>query len=320
MPNINRMLQCVLIFTFSVMAQSGDASVETWEIDNISSVAGYSTTVLGNPVVVEDDGKAVEFDGVDDGLIVNANPVAGAQAFTVEVIFKPYASASPDNIEQRFVHMQESDDRRLLIELRLTGDGHWFLDTFIKDGASSRTLYAENFPHPAGEWAHAALVYDNGMMRHYVNGAEEMSGQVLYAPMQSGQTSIGVRLNQRSWYKGAIRLLRVTHHVLSPEEFMTELSHVQQNEVNRQTYRLIRNYPNPFNTSTVIHYNVSEQCAIQVSVFDIAGREVDTLVDGIQPAGEYRMKWDASLFNSGSYQCRIREGEHAQTIQMLHIK
>ncbi|MFC1569539.1 LamG-like jellyroll fold domain-containing protein [bacterium] len=317
----NNIYLIVLIQSFRLCAQLGDEAMETWEINNVSSIANYSTTVLGAPIVVEtDQGNAVEFNGFDDGLIVDANPVAGAEAFTVEVIFKPYSSESASNIEQRFVHMQESDDRRLLIELRLTNDNQWFLDTFIKDGPSSKALYAEDFPHPIGDWYHAALVYENGMMRHYIDGVEEMSGEVQYSPMQSGQTSVGVRLNQRSWYKGAIRLLRVTHRALTPQEFLNGSTQVNQFSSDQKDFRLLQNYPNPFNHSTVVYYQLSDPCRVRMEVLDILGREIDILVNGIQPAGSHHVNWDASGVASGLYMIKMETDEFNGMIRALLLK
>lgn len=94
---------------------------------------------------------------------LNSNPLAGAQTFTVEAVFRPDAGG---NHEQRWFHIQEeTGDDRVLLETRLDDD-QWFTDTFIKSGENSRTLYAENFKHPIGEWYHVALVYDGSMMRH----------------------------------------------------------------------------------------------------------------------------------------------------------
>ena len=196
---------------------SGTGSV-TWEIDNLKKIGGHQTTAIGNAQVIKvPGGKAVLFDGVDDGLLVNANPLAGAQAFTLETVFRPDVGGSA---EQRWFHIQEEkSDDRILLETRLVGK-EWFLDTFIKSGANSRPLFAENFKHPLGEWYHVALVYDGTTMRHYVDGKEELSGPLTIEPLSSGSTSIGVRMNRVFWFKGAIRKARFTRRALSPKEFM----------------------------------------------------------------------------------------------------
>ena len=190
----------------------------TWKIDNLKKIGGNATNVIGAPRIINGPGgRAVLFDGTHDGLLVKANPIAGARAFTVEAVFRPDAGG---NKEQRWLHVQEeTGDDRVLLEIRLN-DTEWFLDTFIKSGENSRTLSAENFKHPVGTWYHVALVYDGVQMRHYVDGREELSGPLSIAPLTNGQTSIGVRMNHVYWFKGAIRKSRFTTRALTPKEFM----------------------------------------------------------------------------------------------------
>jgi hypothetical protein len=187
-------------------------------MDSLSEIGGHKPIVLGSPRVIEALGaSAVVFDGQDDGIIVDTNPLSGARSFTVEVIFRPDPSA---NKAQRFLHMQASEENRVLVETRLNDANEWFLDTFIKSGESEKTLQSREILHPLGQWYHAALTYDGRWMRHYVNGTEEMSGEVKYAPVEGGRTSIGCRLNQVFWFQGAIQKVRVTHAALSPDQFL----------------------------------------------------------------------------------------------------
>jgi hypothetical protein len=211
-----------LIHQKGIAQGQSDLMSEVWNLDRVDQISGYATMKLGEPDLIETPvGRSVFFDGVDDGLIVQANPLEDATAFTLEVVFRPDTS-SPLNVEQRFLHIQNPDaeDRRILIELRHTADQRWFLDTFIKSDSSSCTLYAETFQHAVGGWFHAALVYEKGRMRHYVDGKEEISGAVSYLPFAGGWTSIGVRMNQRSWFRGAIRRVRMTRRALTPTEFL----------------------------------------------------------------------------------------------------
>ena len=189
-----------------------------WRFDNLDRIGGSQPSILGGPQVIDSsEGKVVEFDGTDDALVFDLNPLAGCRAFTLEVVFRPDSGGRP---EQRFIHMQEVDDHRVLVETRLTPEGQWFLDTFIKSGESECTLYAENFLHPVGEWFHAALVYENGRMCHYVDGEKELEGDVHFQPMSGGQTSVGSRLNRVYWYKGAVKEIGVSPRALAPKEFL----------------------------------------------------------------------------------------------------
>lgn len=190
-----------------------------WDIDNLKSIGGHETTVLGSPKIIETEtGKAVEFDGVKDGLVVEALPLAGAERFTLEIIFRPDAKGPK---AQRFLHLQENNrEYRILIETRLTDDNQWYLDTYIKSAKGDQTLAEAANTHPVGQWYNATLVYDGQEMRHYINGVKETSEKLALAPLSEGKTSIGVRINQVYWFKGAVRKLRFTRRVLALEEFL----------------------------------------------------------------------------------------------------
>jgi hypothetical protein len=155
-------------------------------------------------------------------LLIQSNPLEGTESFTIEVTFYPDFINSSDNFEQRFVHIQnpENNSRRLLIELRILNNQMWYLDTFIKSEFSSLALMNDSALHPVGDWFHAAMVYDSGVMKSYVNGIEQLSAKVDFQPISGGHTSLGTRMDQRSWFKRGIKLLKVIHCALSPEEFM----------------------------------------------------------------------------------------------------
>jgi hypothetical protein len=200
------------------MSGGGTKSI-VWDIDNSESIGGHKTTVLGQPkTILADAAKAIWFDGIDDGLIVEALPLAEAQQFTLEIIFRPDANGPR---EQRFLHLQQDDtDYRILIETRLTDDGKWYLDTYVKGKKGEKTLYDKLKTHPLDVWYNATLVCDGQEMRHYVNGVMEISKGLEFVPPGKGRTSIGVRMNRVYWFKGAVRKIRFTPRVLQPPEFL----------------------------------------------------------------------------------------------------
>ena len=63
----------------------------TWELNAVDNLGGHPTQVLGVPKLVE--GKALEFAGQEDGLIIDVNPLAGMERFTLEVVFRPMPAA-----------------------------------------------------------------------------------------------------------------------------------------------------------------------------------------------------------------------------------
>jgi hypothetical protein len=178
-----------------------------WPLDNIDRVGGHVTTVAGSPRVVKTDiGPAVEFNGRTDGLFVEANPLRGLACFTIEVVFQP-DDDGPE--EQRFVHVEETGTgNRALVELRMLSGARWSLDTYLRSGGAALTLFDRSRTHPAARWHVAALTYDGRTMMQAVDGACELTGEIAFTPLGEGRTSIGVRQNRVSWFKGRIHRLR----------------------------------------------------------------------------------------------------------------
>jgi hypothetical protein len=76
------------------------------------------------------------------------------------------------------------------------------------------------------------------------------------------------------------------------------------------TFEMYQNYPNPFNPSTIIRYDVPANADVKIVIYDILGREVNTLVNGVQVAGRYSITWNASGLATGVYIYRM-EGRPA---------
>jgi hypothetical protein len=87
-----------------------------------------------------------------------------------------------------------------------------------------------------------------------------------------------------------------------------------------EKYSLMQNYPNPFNPSTIIKFDVARFGEIKISVFDAAGREVQTLVNENVHPGKYEVTFEASSLNSGVYFYRIQSREFSETKRMILIK
>lgn len=80
------------------------------------------------------------------------------------------------------------------------------------------------------------------------------------------------------------------------------------------------NYPNPFNPSTTIEYAVPVETDVRLTIYDVLGRTVGTLVDETKPAGSYQITFDASGLASGIYFYRMTAGAYTNSKKMLFIK
>jgi len=83
---------------------------------------------------------------------------------------------------------------------------------------------------------------------------------------------------------------------------------------------LHQNYPNPFNANTNISYSLVEASNVSLKVYDITGRQVATLVNGHQEAGEHVVSWDASNVSSGVYFYKLTAGDYTATKSMNLLK
>jgi hypothetical protein len=197
---------------------------ETWYFNQTAEIGGHPTEVIGHPHVIDSPyGKAVEFNGVDDGIFIPVHPLAGASTYTWEVIFRPDADG-PE--AQRFFHLQEQDPatgqdtmNRMLFEIRIV-DGKWCLDSFASSGESNRTLLNCKALHPLGKWYRVTAVYDGKELRNYVDGELQGAGPLELKPQFAGHTSVGVRINKVFYFKGAVFMARMIPRALKMDEFL----------------------------------------------------------------------------------------------------
>jgi Concanavalin A-like lectin/glucanases superfamily len=200
------------------------ASEQVWRFDQTSSLGGHTTKILGHPSVVETRyGKAVLFNGRDDALFTDVHPLAGANTWTWEVIFRPDEDGAA---EQRFFHLSVLDpatgtdtNDRLLFEIR-TMHGEWCLDSFAMAQGQEKTLLNCQKLHPLGKWYRVTAVYDGKTLKNYVGNELQGEGEVHLTPQGAGHSSVGVRINLKDYFKGAIFEARFTKRALAPEDFL----------------------------------------------------------------------------------------------------
>jgi hypothetical protein len=98
-------------------------------------------------------------------------------------------------------------------------------------------------------------------------------------------------------------VLDIHAHPMSPAEFS-----------------VAQNFPNPFNPTTVVRFQLPTLSDVRLVIYDLLGREVRMLVNETKPAGSYEVKFDATALASGVYLYRLTAGDFVQTRKMIVIK
>ena len=95
-------------------------------------------------------------------------------------------------------------------------------------------------------------------------------------------------------------------------------------EINTQTipdnYSISTIYPNPFNPATTISFSIPEFGFTTITVYDINGRQLETLTNEVLSVGNYSINWNASDYPSGVYLIRMVSGEFTQTQKVVLVK
>ena len=120
------------------------------------------------------------------------------------------------------------------------------------------------------------------------------------------------------------------HFRLDPDSTISDIGalfHYQMENLGAETnekssidFNIPDVYPNPFNPTTTISFDLPEAGKVSLIVYDIQGREVKRLVDGVSPAGSYQAVFDGSELSSGVYFARMEAGDFRQTRKMLLLK
>jgi hypothetical protein len=91
-------------------------------------------------------------------------------------------------------------------------------------------------------------------------------------------------------------------------------------EIVPKVYALYQNYPNPFNPVTDIRYDIPKESFVRLVIYDLLGREIAVLVNGIQKPGQYSAKWGSENIPSGAYIYKMTAGDYEKTRKMVLLK
>ncbi|GAB5408725.1 MAG: hypothetical protein BalsKO_10900 [Balneolaceae bacterium] len=132
----------------------------------------------------------------------------------------------------------------------------------------------------------------------------------LTAPEEEGEGSLGLKITDSGGASVDISIAIIVKLLVSNEEL----------ELDKKGFVLLQNYPNPFNPSTEIAFSISGSSLVTLTVYNMLGQEVATLINSRLNSGSHRVSFDASALTSGTYIYRIKAGEFVETKKMMLIK
>ena len=143
------------------------------------------------------------------------------------------------------------------------------------------------------------------------NGGNRITGENNQIAGTAGQAAIGVSTSANNstqagfWYQTV--------------DLITSVEQITDDGLPKE-FRLEQNYPNPFNPITSIRFTLPNASDVSLRVFDLLGREVDTLVDELLPGGQHEVQFDASSLASGIYIYKLESASESLTRTMTLLK
>jgi hypothetical protein len=132
----------------------------------------------------------------------------------------------------------------------------------------------------------------------------------------SGWVSLGGAMTGNTMFLASSQIYSAFAFIGTP----SGVASVTEGQVIPGKFRLEQNYPNPFNPSTTITFALPKSSVVQLTVYDMLGREVALLVNETRGAGLYEVKFDASNLSSGVYLYKLQAGDLVQTRKLLLLR
>jgi hypothetical protein len=151
-----------------------------------------------------------------------------------------------------------------------------------------------------------------------MSGMESLPNRILFTPIAEGM--------HEGYLVAVDSISGITKDIVKLSGKTT--GYVDVHESNEQLpfdYRLYENYPNPFNSSTEIRYSIRSRSHVMVSIYNLLGQKIRTLVDEEKPAGNYIITWNGTANNgdevaTGIYFYQIRTRDYVETRKMMLLK
>ncbi len=289
-----------------------------------------------------DSDQAMVFTAADETWLSTDSPVHQLTNFALD--FKFYAQDSVPGEGTRFFAKGTA------------GDPHFSnYQVYMEDGVAKPAIYApDNNLDPCGSftggclkltdhpievetWYHVQMgiygpeVAEDSTGRIFSRIMDAATGDTLSErlhPVDGGAFNNSAALkiggvgdaDESPFFNGRIDDFTVYNYVPEGYADTTTITSVDEPAELPRKVTLDKNYPNPFNPTTRIDFSLPKASDIELTVYDVLGRHVATLIDGKRQAGTYSVSFDAGNFSSGVYLYRLKTENRTLSRKMLLLK
>lgn len=157
----------------------------------------------------------------------------------------------------------------------------------------------------------------------YFNTAVEILQSLSSDKYLTKNTTISSILNRSTLHRGHGNLgtSYADYYFLEAIVRYREITNANFPDLEKESlFFLDQNFPNPFNNSTVIYYSIEKEGNVDLSIYNLAGRKVQTLVNRVRSPGTYRANFNASGLSSGVYLYRLKVNRQSTTKKMILLE
>jgi hypothetical protein len=219
---------------------------------------------------------------------------------------------------------QTSDGGYIMLGIQAAG---WWCNSFlIKTNSFGDILWTKTFD--TGQHDHGYSVQQTSDSGYILAGEGEFlliktnaSGDTLWKMIKADTNNYGYGKSVRQTSDGGYILTGAINDNVWLIKTATDPMRIKKAETTVLTeYQLHQNYPNPFNPTTIITWQLPVTSPVKLTVFNITGQKVVTLLSASLHSGFHEYEWDASHLPSGIYLYRLQAGDYVETRKMVMMK
>jgi len=270
-------------------------------------------------------GKALEFDGQDDYVLVNHNEFIDfhIRGFTISF----WLHQTDKDVTTPWLSKRIYDAGTRGEGYEIHHDTQGMVRFVVADDITESSVEAPNSDFVTGDWVFVTAVRDRAAntLRLYANALLKASADdSTWNISHDSDLYIGSNAEQQHYHKGMLDEIRIYNYVLDSSEVRKLYNDYLTDVIDISSpvhYEIeLNNYPNPFNPTTKIVYTVPDRNRVRLTIFNLLGQEVAQLLDEVKPAGEYICLFEAAHLNSGIYFYQLNVGDEVITRKMLLMR